>query len=130
MTNRELIELAALAAGIEGEWQTCMGEVFLIPVEDELFHAGIAWNPLTNKHQAFELMVKLQASVSYWSNLTSGERVVCVSIQCPGWDEPIDQHSEEEELGDDPEAATCLAITRCAAEVGKLIKEANDAKAK
>lgn len=117
MTNRELIELAALAAGIEGEWQTCMGEVFLIPVEDELFHAGIAWNPLTNKHQAFELIVKLKLQITSTLSL-----IEAVAFLKGGY------VRAEEELGDDPEAATCLAITRCAAEVGKLIKEANDGK--
>lgn len=117
MTNRELIELAALAAGIEGEWQTCMGEVFLIPVEDELFHAGIAWNPLTNRHQAFELMVKLRMQIVQTLGM-----VEVVAF-------PKGRYVRaEEELGDDPEVATCLAITRCAAEVGKLIKEANDGK--
>ena len=58
MTDRELLELAAKAAGIK--WYGFFGDyhtecLFLDIGVDE----NVAWNPLTNDADAFQLMVKL-----------------------------------------------------------------------
>lgn len=55
--QRELLELAAKAAGIEGEWCDCTdcGEGGILTPND----FGKQWNPLTDDGDAFRLAVKL-----------------------------------------------------------------------
>lgn len=53
MTDKELLELAAKAAG----------ELHLIPYREEWLESDEAWNPLTDDGDAFCLAVKLQLTV-------------------------------------------------------------------
>ena len=109
MTDRELLELAAKAAGLpECGW---MGPAFMY-VRDNTF---TDWNPLTDDGDALRLAVKLKISV-----LQEFDRV----IACYGGDE---HEFETEFLYEKPTptdlyAATRRAITRAAAEIGKEIK--------
>ena len=103
--QRELLELAAYAIGYKigcrgcGTWG-CVGEC--------------EWNPLTNKADAFDLVVKLNLAVQ----------------QLPGRNKPAveawhnDNYAREMWNGS-PETATMLAITRAAAAIGKQMKERN-----
>jgi hypothetical protein len=109
VTDRELLELAAKAAGLpECGW---MGPAFMY-VRDNTF---TDWNPLTDDGDALRLAVKLKISV-----LQEFDRV----IACYGGDE---HEFETEFLYEKPTptdlyAATRRAITRAAAEIGKEIK--------
>jgi hypothetical protein len=97
MTDRELLELAAKAAGYELE-PTTEG----YPLYISMF--GL-WNPLEDDGDALRLAVKLNMhvgiqSVSIWRD---GQEIINI------FDEDAD-----------PYAATRKAIVRAAAEIGKL----------
>ena len=57
MTDRELLELAAKAAGITVSWSN--QSVFRQPQTNE----GVEWNPLTDDGDALRLAVKLRLSI-------------------------------------------------------------------
>lgn len=104
MTNRELLDLAALAAGHETTLYT--GHVYI--------HDGTAtrqWNPLENDGDAFRLMVKLSMEIDCCS---SG---VAVRVPC-GLKVLVDASEVKCEY-----AATRLAIVKAAAEIGRGMKE-------
>ena len=95
-TDRELLELAARAAGIEiVEW-SCIEESCdaIARLEDMRLHK---WNPLTDDGDALRLAVKLGIDIS--------EAQVCY------WDK----------VGNDPYAATRRAIVRAAAAIGETL---------
>jgi hypothetical protein len=107
MSDRELLEAAAKAAGIElGEW--CE--------ELDAFWRGKTgegiWNPLTNSGDAFELAVKLRLTV----NCSYDDVVMCGQ-------EFTQKEVFIERNGEDPLAATRRAIVRAAAELGKEMKD-------
>ena len=98
MTDKELLELAAKAAGLE-------------VVTPTMLKYG-QWNPLTDDGDALRLAVKLglKTSVGYDIGL-----VFCRPSES-------DEHEVWEPLGkNDPYAATRRAITRAAAEIGKAM---------
>ncbi len=114
MTDKELLELAAKAAGIVG--------VFVTDYNGDYYYTGNTdgiqyeredggwsiWNPLTDDGDALRLAVKLGMAVQ----------------QLPGRDKPCaeawhnDKHAREL-WENDPYAATRRAILRAAAEIGK-----------
>jgi len=107
MTDRELLELAAKAAGIESLWWTKDG--------NKLFQRNGGeqkpWNPLTDDGDALRLAVKLclfiqinTASATAW--LWRGEH----------WFEKAADYEK------DMSATTRRAITRAAAEIGRSMK--------
>lgn len=103
MNDKELLELAAKAAGIELTWSNpyvSVGDFARVP----------NWNPLTDDGDALRLAVKLDM------NLFSGYKKMIAEIDSDG-DSPSIQSSEEK--GDDHYAATRRAIVRAAAEIGK-----------
>jgi hypothetical protein len=104
MTDRELLEAAAKAAGIEVEFSVFSDGSFIC------FHEGCGcfhdeWNPLTDDGDALRLAVRLRMNVDW-------ESADCV------W---CDNEGETVE-GDDPYAATRRAIVRAAAEIGSGMK--------
>jgi hypothetical protein len=113
-TDRELLELAAKAAGMNvftGEWPEgqdgwffCMQHglpgMHFAPADNRAHSVG-PWRPLTDDGDALRLAVKLRIDVEWAS-----ENVVFA-----------DNDSEPAEA--DPYAATRRAIVRAAAEVGK-----------
>ena len=105
MTDGELLELAAKAAGIECK-KTPIG--FYLSDEDR------NWNPLTDDGDALRLAVKLSISISDDYLYPNGEHVIRVG--CSFGDA---LYGDSEVCGDDPYAATRRAITRAAAEIGK-----------
>jgi hypothetical protein len=102
MTDKEMLEYAARAAGIELVWHGdtdpwCFAEIA----------AGIKWNPLTDDGDAFRLMVQLRLGTLFPTEI-GRDRV------------DVKGHTESLALND-PLAATRRAITRAAAEIGKIV---------
>jgi len=101
MTDRELLEFAAKAAGIEGEWTNPMPSA----VGNGTIRTGIGgslWNPLTDDGDALRLAVNLglvvetgQCWISKHGPMYGGDVLPC------------------------PYAATRRAIVRAAAAIGK-----------
>ena len=124
MTDKELLELAAKAAGYSVEWVerrvSRIGAFKQIQHErrDGFVIAGKAWNPLTVDGDALRLVVKL-------SQLDGGLALMLDSMfnstafaQCYTNENTI---SPPEHMETDPYAATRRAITRAAAEIGKAM---------
>jgi hypothetical protein len=103
MTDRELLELAAKAAGIKTS---------LHKETDSLWVDGPrVWNPLTDDGDAFRLAVKLGIGLNHYTQWPSGVDMV--------WANKSDGTDCHEKCGTDPYAATRRAIVRAAAELGK-----------
>ena len=103
MTDRELLDAAAKAAGHGVEFDDASGLVFM----DTKF-TGVLWNPLHNDGDALRLAVRLGLTVMETRHEKEGRRfarvidTLAAGIHC-------------ELLGDDPYAATRRAIVRAAA---------------
>lgn len=91
MTDRELLELAAKAAGYKAD--------FTQPYEIEIDSTWIEWDPLNSDGDALRLAVKLKFDIEW--DFTE------VSVN----------HTARDD-GDDPYAATRRAIVRAAASIG------------
>ena len=100
MTDKELLELAAKAAGLNQSYSANRYTYW----DGEKF---VKWNPLDDDGDALRLAVKLGMVVE----VLSDQKVVFVDalyiIELP--------------LGDDPYAATRRAIVRAAAEIGRAM---------
>ena len=100
MTDRELLELAAKAAGVPGTYWTNK-EKFAVPTngEEAIRDGYIDWNPLTDDGDALRLAVRLK--------LFSSE-IINDNITLAIWES-------------DPYVATRHAIVRTAAEIGRTL---------
>jgi hypothetical protein len=105
MTDRELLEAAAKAAGIE---------ILRSRLDDPLFRdmllpategRGNGWNPLTDDGDALRLAVQLRLEITWWKQ---GVRA-----------EPAQGRESVQPFGEDPYAATRRAIVRAAAAMVK-----------
>jgi len=128
MTDRELLEMAAKAAGyrIDGPASKYMvqGYTFdsLLRVNEQGGHS--VWNPLTDDGDALRLAVNLRIDLSLWLYKNSAEakthigagRGISLTSDNP---RPINSHREGN--GNDSYAATRRAIVRAAAEIGKAM---------
>jgi len=104
MTDRDLLELAAEAAGIElSDWSS--SENGFIRYHFVTRHI---WNPLDDDADAFRLAVKLGLFVNVW--LEAKQVYV---------DFAVSKKDVLEPFGNDPYAATRRAIVRAAAEIGR-----------
>ena len=116
MTDRELLELAAKAAGVEAYWSSTLDEWQKDITEP--YVGGKPWNPLDDDGDAMRLLVKLRLPLDYsshsWGELDpattcgryweSGEgRYLPFRVRHNG----------------DPYTAARRAIVRAAAEIGK-----------
>lgn len=102
-TDRELLELAAKAAGVEYRWDS--------DALVEMFANGHAeWNPLTDDGDALRLAVKMEINLR--KHYYEGDYFIQASHHT-GW------ASESEKP--DPYAATRRAIVRAAAEIGEAV---------
>lgn len=111
MNDRELLELAAKAAGYEtveyeGEWWLRVR----YGITEAIWNGDDYWNPLESDGDALRLAVKLNLIVGVYGSYTSvylteasSEEFVCWNSSC----------------NNDPYAATRRAIVRAAAEIGK-----------
>jgi hypothetical protein len=101
MTDRELLEAAAKAAGYWAAEFNCPAN---------LPHKN--WNPITDSGDAFELAVKLRLTI----NCSYDDVVICGQ-------EFTQKEVFIERNGEDPLAATRRAIVRAAAAIGKEMKD-------
>jgi len=104
MTDRELLELAAKAAGIESLWWT--------KDSNKLFQRNGGeqkpWNPLTDDGDALRLAVKLGLFIQ----INSGSATAW-KWRGENW------YEQASDNADDMSATTRRAITRAAAEIGR-----------
>lgn len=100
--EREMLELAAKAAGYEVSECTCKKEIRVSVSPRRYAH----WNPLEDDGDALRLAVRLGMCVDV--------RQAHTEVTPPG-----DRYTESEEHEDDPEAATRRAIFRAAVEIGR-----------
>ena len=118
MNDRELLELAAKAAGMSHltEWSDFISDYDSAHYGGAAMHAsGIggeckSWNPLTDDGDALRLAVKLDMLV---------DAEVCASVICPDKNGGM-FHIEENHEGD-KYAAARRAIVRAAAEIGRAM---------
>ena len=106
--DKELLELAAKAAGIEYRWPAAVDQYSKV--------ACIPWNPLTDDGDALRLAVNLGIDGLFCVNFGCG----VVSTEIPS-NKSILLACEDMEK-QDPYAATRRAIVRAAAEIGKGMK--------
>lgn len=113
-TDRELLELAAKAAGLKNaEWKEYANAPPTMVVRYERPVGGITgyqWNPLTDDGDALRLAVRLGIDVGFGFDGDAYERVVCALTD----GEP----AYADDYGGDACAATRRAIVRAAAEIG------------
>ena len=105
MNDRELLERAAKAAGIEYEWHPGCGDALHLTAPDA---TAIYWNPLIDDGDALRLAMKLDLLLMPYP-LDNAVRVT-----------RLDQPDTIVSFGTppDPYAATRRAIVRAAAELG------------
>ena len=103
MTDRELLELAAKAAGIEYGWQHIFDDY------DGCTADTWDWNPLVDDGDALRLVVNLNIEFDN------------VGQSCTAYQHEYDIDCDEPH-GDNPNAAIRRAIVRVAAEIGKEMK--------
>ena len=108
MTDKELLELAAKAAGIE--LKTDSKNPYFV-----WWYHGMPkkkqWNPLTDDGDALRLAVKLRIELEFYDGF---EEVFAT-------ENTIEAISQTEPYKNDPYAATRRAIVRAAAEIGRTL---------
>lgn len=105
MTDRELLELAAKAAGLQitNDCHIPSGGMW-VPGED----GDEEWSPLADDGDALRLAVKLDITVYRFGNMTTARPLL------------VDWGCDERDDGD-AASATRRAIVRAAAEIGQTI---------
>ena len=115
MTDRKLLEDAAKAAGITGDWcrwHQSYGDEWVEGIDTG---APFLWNPLTDDGDALRLAVKLGLTIQQGASVYVYDN--------PDFNDTGFTGLEVCELtSKDPFAATRRAITRAAAEIGKAMK--------
>lgn len=121
MTDRELLELAAKAAGIDAEWAhddeadySATGEGMWLKGTRSPDNSKF-WNPLTDDGDALRLAVKLKLDVC--TDTEDGGYIEVYWLTNQGIAEVV-----EEPHGTDPFAATRRTIVRAAAEIARSMK--------
>lgn len=123
MTDRELLEMAAKAVGINARWfnvkqwntkETPAGKCRFLTGEKNVFgtHHSKPWNPLESDADAFRLMVGLGMRVYVYNGLGDD-----YSVAASG--EPGSHVTIRENHDNDPKSATRRAIVLAAAEIGR-----------
>lgn len=117
MTDRELLEIAAKAAGMTlGAWRENYGAFMY---RDAAPGRGY-WNPLTDDGDALRLAVKLDLAVIPYPIYTQPKHSVIAKVYKDSAAVYRDQRNETEHVevyGADPLAATRRAIVRAAAAI-------------
>ena len=123
MTDRELLELAAKAAGVEeAVYVECVKDYDSKDFGEPALQVGHStwhtWNPLTDDGDALRLWVKLKLDISFGD----------VSFFDDDFGFPVTYWREAQDVKgfvlheNDPYAATRRAIVRAAAEIGKAMQ--------
>jgi hypothetical protein len=113
MTDRELLELAAKAAGL-----TIVGSIPSFLNDDDWLETtdngpDMFWNPLQNDGDALRLAVKLNMGISIPVMAATHAMVATITFRNSG---------VMESCNNDPYAATRRSIVRAAAEIGRNMK--------
>lgn len=111
MDDKELLTLAAKAAGIRQVWveTSLISEWVLLDSDNkEIF----SWNPLTDDGDALRLAVKLLIELNH-----NHFQQTVDAYYSPDFSQKTIKLTED--YGNDPYAATRRAVTRAAAEIGK-----------
>jgi hypothetical protein len=110
MTDKELLELSAKAAGYNIWWKTgaCKGGEY-----ESAFIGEVPWNPLTDDGDALRLAVKLRMALSLDSPVAGPVGF------CRAYPFSSNLLAMDEWANDDRYTATRRAITRAAAAIGK-----------
>lgn len=122
MNDRELLEMAAKAAGYDGVYmsrnscqeQGLEGSEGMSIKRMPLDGGWRYWNPLTDDGDALRLAVKLRIHIE-WTSTFSKHKEEWVNT----FPKSLGHLSDLTSLGDDPYAATRRAIVRAASEIGK-----------
>lgn len=111
MSDRELLELAAKAAGYEVRrgGGHLSGMLFIPVANPNGLVTGREWNPITDDGDALRLAVRLNLSADFFDDF--------IRVGFVPNDNEADQVAEPTEP--DPHAATRRAIVRAAAEIGR-----------
>lgn len=111
MEDRELLEMAAKAAGIKGEWSE-RGKCIAVSNGDGLTMQW--WRPLDDDGDALRLAAKCKLVVHFWIE----DESVSVAKSLPNGDAPgdLDPSWEADERGD-----YRRVIVRAAAAIGKVM---------
>jgi len=117
MTDREMLELAAKAAEIEGSYGFASDDYYYHGNTEGILTTlpdgqSYVWNPLTDDGDALRLAVQLKIAVDAW-----GAGACAVVFLRGGLGQIAEPH-----YGDDPQRATRRAIVRAAAEIGRSKK--------
>jgi hypothetical protein len=124
MTDREMLELAAKAAGIS-VWFPRMADGkggVVTPCHTETIGEGtVQWNPRLDDAQALRLAVKLHINIEHLRTLR-GNRFDEISAYPSGRGDCL----AVIQTSTDPYAATRLAIVSAAAEIGKSMETQDD----
>jgi hypothetical protein len=116
MTDKELLELAAKAAGITlSHWDKARNT--FAPV---IGVAGEWWNPLTDDGDALRLVVKLQIDIEWRDGEVLAYRHASADGDCFTAIESAADHDPK--IIGTGDRAIRRAITRAAAEIGKAMK--------
>lgn len=127
MNDRELLELAAKAAGIVGKWveHYGSGDYYYRGNTEGVFYSaeggvGLVWNPLTDDGDALRLAVKLRIDVCHNHSADHQLWVLAERAGVEGCFAPACCVEDEFEEGGRDDA-TRRAIVRAAAEIGKAM---------
>ena len=112
MTDRELLEAAAKAAGMHFEdgRQLNPKKYLVCPIGSNPIDCSRGWNPLTDDGDALRLAVKLAGKLPFVIHI---QELGCMASDCDMADA-----FESNENNSDPYAATRRAIVTAAAEIG------------
>ena len=113
-TDKELLEMAARAAGVDLSMYEWENGAFWRFCGD----ATHAWRPLADDGDALRLAVSLDIHVKRYAGATTAQ-VLCSS-------EYTIEHDHWAQNGNDPMMSTRRAIVICAAEIGKSMTKESD----
>jgi len=121
MTDRELLEFAAKAAGYleTASIQNGYGFIALAVMDEYGDWTGKEWNPLTDDGDALRLVVKLQIDIEWRDGEVWAYRHASADGECFTAIEAAADHDPE--IIGTGDRATRRAITRAAAEIGKAM---------
>ena len=114
MSDRELLEFAAKAAGIAAVWSDGEGLACWNDAGYRYF-----WNPITDDGDAFRLMVRLRLHARQFPIVDDGFDVPLGMAEVWRVDDDDPMHVEFLRSGDDRLVTTRRAIVRAAAEIGR-----------
>lgn len=118
MTDRELLEMAALAVGINAEWKEYTNAPPTMVVRYDPPVDGITghdWNPLIDDGDALRLAVACCIEIEFGADDCGSLTLARALHEDRIPDYALEQHAS------DPYAATRRAIVRAAAEIGRAM---------